>query len=41
MENAHRASCAGHTQVQESIVVKDRLTKSKLGNAVLRAEPGV
>ena len=35
IENAHRAPSALHTQVQEFIIVKDHLTKSKLGDAVL------
>ena len=35
IENAHRAPSAWHTQVQEFIIVKDHLTKSKLGDAVL------
>jgi nitroreductase len=35
IENAHRAPSAGHTQVQEFIIVKDHLTKSKLGDAAL------
>ena len=35
IENAHRAPSAGHTQVQEFIVVKDHLTKSKIGDAAL------
>lgn len=35
IENAHRSPSAGHTQVQEFIIVKDHLTKSKLGDAAL------
>ena len=35
IENAHRAPSAWHTQVQEFIMVKDHLTKSKLDDAVL------
>ena len=35
IENAHTARSAEHTQVQEFIIVKDHLTKSKLGDAVL------
>ena len=35
IENAHRAPSAGHTQVQEFIIVKDPSTKSKLGKAAL------
>ena len=35
IENAHRAPNAGHTQVQEFVIVKDHLTKSKLGDAAL------
>jgi nitroreductase len=29
IKNAHRAPSAGHTQVQEFIVVKDGITKKK------------
>ena len=36
IENAHRALGAGHTQVQEFIIVKDPSTKSKLAQAALR-----
>jgi len=35
IENFHRAPSAGHTQVQEIIIVKDPSTKSKLGKAAL------
>jgi nitroreductase len=35
IENAHRAPSAGHTQVQEFIIVKDPSIKSKLGEAAL------
>lgn len=35
IENAHRAPGAGHTQVQEFIIVKDSSIKSKLGEAAL------
>ena len=35
IENAHTAPSAGHTQVQEFIIVKDHMTKSKLGDAAL------
>jgi nitroreductase len=30
VKNAHRAPSAGHTQVQEFIVVKDGITKKRL-----------
>ena len=36
--NAHRASSAGHTQVQEFIIVQDPLIKKKLGYAALNQE---
>jgi nitroreductase len=36
--NAHRAPSAGHTQVQEFIIVQDRLIKEKLGEAALNQE---
>jgi nitroreductase len=36
IENAHRAPSAGHTQVQEFIIIKDPAIKSKLGEAALR-----
>jgi nitroreductase len=35
IENAHRAPSAGHTQVQEFIIVKDSSIRSKLGDAAL------
>ena len=35
IENAHTAHSAGHTHVQEFIIVKDHMTKSKLGDAAL------
>jgi nitroreductase len=35
IENARRAPSAGHTQVQEFIIVKDPSIKSKLGEAAL------
>lgn len=35
IENAHTAPSAGHTQVQEFIIVKDASVKSKLGDAAL------
>jgi nitroreductase len=35
IENAHRAPSAGHSQVQEFIIVKDPSIKSKLGEAAL------
>ena len=30
LRNAHRAPSAGHTQVQEFVIVKDPITKKKL-----------
>ena len=36
--NAHRAPSAGHTQVQEFIIVQDPLIKEKLGEAALNQE---
>ena len=36
--NAHRAPSAGHTQVQEFIIVQDSLIKKKLGEAALNQE---
>jgi len=36
--NAHRAPSAGHTQVQEFIIVQDPLIKKKLGDAALNQE---
>ena len=36
--NAHRAPSAGHTQVQEFIIVQDPLIKKKLGEAALNQE---
>jgi nitroreductase len=38
MENAHTAPSAGHTQVQEFIIVKDPSTKLKLAEAALGQE---
>ncbi len=38
IKNAHRAPSAGHTQVQEFIVVKDALTKKKLRKAAVNQE---
>jgi nitroreductase len=38
IKNAHRAPSAGHTQVQEFIVVKDRITKKKLRKAAVDQE---
>jgi nitroreductase len=38
IENAHRAPSAGHTQVQEFIIVKDSSTKLKLAKAALGQE---
>jgi nitroreductase len=35
IENAHRAPSAGHSQVQEFIIVKDPSTKSKLSETAL------
>jgi nitroreductase len=39
IENAHRAPSAGHTQVQEFIIVKDSSIKLKLAEAALGQEP--
>ncbi|MGH9986621.1 MAG: nitroreductase family protein [Nitrososphaeraceae archaeon] len=36
LRNAHRSPSAGHTQVQEFIVVIDPITKKKLCEASLR-----
>src|SRR5215213_3350709 len=36
--NAHRAPSAGHTQVQEFIIVQDPMIKKKLGEAALNQE---
>ena len=36
--NAHRAPSAGHTQVQEFIIVQDPLIKEKLGESALNQE---
>jgi nitroreductase len=36
--NAHRAPSAGHTQVQEFIIVQDPLIKEKLGDSALNQE---
>lgn len=33
IENAHRAPSAGHTQVQEFIIITEPITKSKLAEA--------
>jgi len=38
ISNAHRAPSAGHTQVQEFIIVQDPLIKKKLGEAALNQE---
>ena len=38
IRNAHRAPSAGHTQVQEFIIVKDALTKKKLRKAAVNQE---
>jgi nitroreductase len=35
IENAHRAPSAGHTQVQEFIIVKDSSIRSKIADAAL------
>jgi nitroreductase len=35
IENAHKAPSAGHTQVQEFIIVKDSSIRSKIGDAAL------
>jgi nitroreductase len=39
IRNAHRAPSAGHTQVQEFILVKDASTKKKLRKA--SCKPGI
>ena len=38
VKNAHRTPSAGHTQVQEFIVVKDGITKKKLRKVVVNQE---
>src|ERR671939_1630725 len=38
IKNAHRAPSAGHTQVQEFIIVKDSSTKQKLRKAAVNQE---
>src|SRR5215467_7561666 len=38
IKNAHRAPSAGHTQVQEFIIVKDRTTKKKLRKVAVDQE---
>ena len=38
IRNAHRAPSAGHTQVQEFIIVKDASTKKKLRRAAVNQE---
>jgi nitroreductase len=38
IKNAHRAPSAGHTQVQEFIIVKDRITKKKLRKVAVDQE---
>jgi nitroreductase len=38
IKNAYRASSAGHTQVQEFIIVKDASTKKKLRKAAVNQE---
>jgi nitroreductase len=38
IKNAHRAPSAGHTQVQEFIIVKDHVTKKKLRKAAVDQE---
>ncbi|MGC2684231.1 MAG: nitroreductase family protein [Candidatus Nitrosopolaris sp.] len=38
VKNAHRAPSAGHTQVQESIIVKDSITKKKLRKVAVDQE---
>jgi nitroreductase len=38
IKNAHRAPSAGHTQVQEFIIVKDDSTKKKLRKAAVNQE---
>ena len=38
IENAHKAPSAGHTQVQEFIIVKNPSTKTKLAQAALGQE---
>jgi nitroreductase len=38
INNAHRAPSAGHTQVQEFIIIKDSITKKKLREAAMNQE---
>ena len=38
IKNAHRAPSAGHTQIQEFIIVKDSSTKKKLRKAAVNQE---
>jgi nitroreductase len=38
IKNAHRAPSAGHTQIQEFIVVKDSITKKKLRKVAVDQE---
>jgi nitroreductase len=38
IKNAHRAPSAGHTQVQEFIIVKDSITKKKLRRVAVDQE---
>jgi nitroreductase len=38
IKNAHRAPSAGHTQVQEFIIVTDRITKKKLRKVAVDQE---
>jgi nitroreductase len=38
IKNAHRAPSAGHTQVQEFIIVKDASTKKKLRKAAVNQD---
>jgi nitroreductase len=38
IKNAHRAPSAGHTQVQEFIIVKDSITKKKLRKVAVDQE---
>ena len=38
IKNAHRAPSAGHSQVQEFIIIKDASTKKKLRKAAVNQE---
>ncbi|MCD6037161.1 MAG: putative dehydrogenase/NAD(P)H nitroreductase, partial [Nitrososphaeraceae archaeon] len=38
INNAHRAPSAGHSQVQEFIIIKDSITKKRLREAAVNQE---